>query len=154
METNNSIFQQTGINEAGLTHLNTTSKWTRFIGIIYAISGILVLAITGFLAANMDQVAQQLMEYNQMNETVMEFIQGGGKWLFILIMLVISFVIFINAYYLIFFRISFFAFVNTKEENQLTETFDHMGKYLMITTILSILSTISSIGMIIYTLMK
>jgi len=154
METNNSIFQQTGITEAGLTHLNTTSKWTRFIGIIYAISGILVLTITGFLAANMDQVAQQLMAYNQMNETVMEFIQGGGKWLFILIMLVISFVIFINAYYLIFFRISFFAFVNTKEETQLTEAFDHMGKYLMITTILSILSTISSIGMIIYTLMK
>lgn len=154
METNNSIFQQTGINEACIAHLSTTSKWTRFIGIIYAISGILVLAITGFLAANMDQVAQQLMEYNQMNETVMEFIQGGGKWLFILIMLVISFVIFINAFYLIFFRISFFAFITTKEENRLTETFDHMGKYLMITTILSILSTISSIGMIIYTLMK
>lgn len=154
MEQETSIFQTANLQEGSIEHLNTTSRWARFIGFVYLVLGILILITTIFLAANMDEIAQTLMQMNGMNETVIDFLQKGGKWLVTLAMTVMSAVIFVNAYFLIRFRSSFAAFLAAREETSLGNAFEQMSKYLMLTTILSVFSALSSLGMILFQLLK
>ncbi len=154
MENQDSIFQATAIDTMSTEHLGSTSKWTRFIGVMYTIFGILTLSTAILIIANVDEIAKILMQYNGISDSAMEFIQGAGKWLFLLIFLLISIVFFVNAFYLIKFGNSFHDFRLRQEESNLTKSFDYMGKYLMITTILSVVSTLSAIGMIIFSILK
>jgi len=154
MEQESTIFQSTALQESSIDHLNTTSRWARFIGVIYLVSGILILTITVFLAANMDEIAQTLMQMNGMNDTVIDFLQKGGKWLLALAMTVMSAVLFVNAYYLIRFRSTLVIFRTGRDETQLGNAFEQMSKFLLVTTILSVFSAISSVGMILFQLLK
>ena len=154
MEPSQSIFEHELFIDDSIEQVNITSKWTQFIGIVYGILGILILTMTVFMIINLDELAQILMKYNGMNEQVMELIRQWGVWLFGLAMLGMALVVFLNAYFLLRFRISFMRYAATQIESHFGDAFESVGKYFMVTTILSILSTLSSIGLIIYTIIR
>lgn len=134
--------------------LDTTSKWARFIGVFYAVMGVMMLIMFIFMISNMDELAQVIMNQIGMDQQVMDFISQWGKILFGLVMVAISLIIFLNAYFLIRFRNAFTLFKNGGNEIALGNAFDNMGKYFLLATILSILSAISSVGIIIYMAFK
>ena len=80
----------------------------------------------------------------------MDFVANWGKLLFGLVMVSISCIIFLNAYYLLQFRNSLVKFNVSGEEINLGSAFNHMGNFFLLATILSILSTISSVGLIVF----
>ena len=150
MEHTESLFEHSLLANESTEQLDSTSKWARFIGIVYAIVGIMMIIMFIFMISNMDELAQAIMNQIGMQQEVMDFLSQWGKVLFGLLMLGISLVIFLNAYLLIQFRNSFTKFNYSREQSNLGNVFDHIGKYFMLATILSVFSTISSIGIIIY----
>ena len=154
MEQSESLFDHELLANESTEQLDTTSKWTRFIGIVYLVIGIMMLVMFIFMITNMDELAQVIMNQIGMDQQVMDFISQWGKILFGLIMLGISIIIFLNAYYLLQIRSTFSKFTQTGNETHLGNSFDSIGKYFQLATILSILSTISSIGIIIFMALK
>lgn len=151
MEQTESLFEHELQAAESTEHLESISKWTRFIGIIYSITGVMMLILFIFMITQMDEMANTIMNSYGMNQQVMDFIANWGKVLFGLVMTVISLIIFLNAYFLIQFRNTFIKFKLDGQEANLGNAFNHMGNFFLLATILSILSTISSIGLIIYT---
>jgi hypothetical protein len=155
MEEDKSIlFTTLDIDSNSLEQLEVSSKWSRFIGSIYFAFGIMIVLMTVTMLINMNEMTQALMQINGMSDAVLEFIKGFGKWLFLLFMILMAGVMFINAYFLIKFKSSVFLFITNKQENELEHSFSHLANYLKITTILSIFSMLSSIIMIAYELLK
>jgi hypothetical protein len=150
MENTASLFEHELLSGEGNEQLESISKWTRFIGIVYAVTGIMMLILFIFMITQMDEMAQTIMNSYGMNQQVMDFVANWGKLLFGLVMVSISCIIFLNAYYLLQFRNSLVKFNVSGEEINLGSAFNHMGNFFLLATILSILSTISSVGLIVF----
>lgn len=135
-------------------HYDTTTKWTRFIGIIYILTGISLLALFILMITQMDEIAQLLMSYYGISQQVIDLIANWGKIIFGIIMAIIAFTFFINAYFLLQARSNYTQYRETKNESYLATSFENLGSYFVFSTILSIISTLSSIGLILFTLFK
>lgn len=144
-EQTNSIFETAEIDTSSVAQLQSTSRWSFFIGIIYIILAALMVLLTVVIYANLDEVVGVLSNASGISSEAMDFLTSSGKWVFLLMMIIVGFVLIINAVYLIRFRTSVRDFQLTNEEKQLTFAFEHLTKYLMITTILSVISIVLSI---------
>ncbi|MBL7765184.1 MAG: hypothetical protein JNJ58_03750 [Chitinophagaceae bacterium] len=147
----NSIFETAEVDTSSIAQLQSTSRWSFFIGIIYIILAALMVVLTVVIYANLDQVVNVLSSASGVSNEALEFLTANGKWVFLLMMLIVGFVLIINAIYLIRFRTSVRNFQLTNEEKQITFAFEHLTKYLMITTILSVISiALSVVAAVVY----
>lgn len=154
MEHSKSIFQPAAFTESHEAQLSSTTRWANFIGTLYLIFAGLMILLAVALVANMDSIARSLMEINGISEEVILFVQSGGKWLLLLFMLMVALVIFINGWLLVRFRGSFSHYQWDRKENFLADSFQFLSRFLMLSTILSVLSALSSVAMIIWQLLR
>ena len=152
MEHSESIFQPAAFTDNHEGQLSSTTRWANFIGILYLIFAGLSLLLTVALVANMDAIARSLMEINGMSQEVIDFVQSGGKWLLLVFMLMVALVMFFNGWLLVRFRGSFRTFQEGRKEHDLAGSFQFLSQFLMLTTVLSVLSALSSVAMIIWQL--
>ena len=145
METNDSIFQDSSIDSSGQTQLISTGKWAKFIGIVYLVLAALLFIMGILLFTNLEIIASQIMEVSGMSQEALAFMMGAGKWLFILMIILSSAILAFNGYFLVKFGKSSKQYSLTFSENQLADSFAHLSKYMMLTTVLSILSILFSI---------
>ena len=150
METNESILQSAGIDSSGQYLLGSAGKWAKFIGIAYLVMAVLLLITTILLFASMDAIADMFMNINGISPEALAFMMGAGKWLFILLMGFSFFVLLLNGFLLVKFGASSKTYTTTFNEESLSNTFLHLGRYMMLTTVLSVVSTISSIIAFLY----
>jgi len=151
MESQESILQSAAnIDFSGQYELGSAGKWGRFIGIAYLSMAGLLLITTIMLFASMDAIADMFMNINGISPEALAFMMGAGKWLFILLMGFSFFVLVLNGFLLAKFGSSSKTYTTTLDEESLSNTFLHLGRYLMLTTVLSIVSTISSIIAFLY----
>lgn len=154
MEQNDSILQLSDIDSSGQYQLNSSGRWAKFVGIVYLVIAGLMLLTTIVLFANLDLIASSLMDVYGMSNEALDFMMGAGKWIFALFMAISVFILFLNGFFLIRFGTSTGKYIKTYSETELENSFHHLTQYLMLTTILSILSTIFSLVAIAYYLIK
>jgi hypothetical protein len=154
MENNKSILQVTDFDSSGQNQLNNSGKWAKFIGIVYLFIATLLLLIAILVLANLDLIAAYIMDINGMSIEALEFMMGAGKWLFTLMMAFSCFILFLNGFFLVKFGGATKSYATTYTEDALTGSFHHLGRYLMLTTILSIVSTVFSVAAIVYYMIK
>lgn len=150
MEHSESIFKPAAFNENHEAQLSATTRWANFIGKLYLIFAGLSILLAVALVANMDTIARSLMEINGISQEVIDFVQSGGKWLLLVFMLMVSLVIFFNGWLLVCFRGSFRNYQQNRKENFLTDSFQFLSRFLMLSTVLSVLSALSSVAMFIW----
>jgi hypothetical protein len=114
----------------------------------------LIVLISFLLLLNLGFIANAFMDINGMSPESLHFMMGAGKWLFTLMMGLSALVLVLNGYYLVKFGRSAKLHSLHQGEVSLSDAFVHLGKYLMITAILSLLSTISTIAAIFYYVIK
>jgi hypothetical protein len=154
MENNESILQTTNIDSSGQYQLVNSGKWAKFIGIVYLVIAVLMLLIAILVFANLDLIATSLMNINGMSQEALEFMMGAGKWLFALMMALSCFILFLNGFFLVKYGSATKSYSFSFGEEALSGSFYHLSRYLMLTTVLSIFSTIFSIAAIAYYIMK
>ncbi len=154
MENNESILQVTNIDSSGQFQLVNSGKWAKFIGIVYLVIAALMLLIAILVFANLDLIANSLMNINGMSQEALAFMLGAGKWLFALMMALSCFILFLNGFFLVKFGAATKSYFIAYAEDTLSDSFHHLGRYLMLTTVLSILSTVFSVAAIAYYLIK
>lgn len=144
MENNTSFLQQIELDSIGAEQIKSSGKWAKFIGIVFIVMASLFLLMFIGIFANIEMIVERMMDYGGMSEQALAFIAGGGKYLLVVLFLIIIAVFVINAVYLIKFRNASENYFLTGNETELGESFNNLGKYFMITTILGIASTIIS----------
>ena len=154
MENYESNLQNTTIDSLGQYQLVNTGKWAKFIGIVYLVIASLIILIAIFVFANLDLIATTLMDINGMSQEALEFMKGAGKWLFGLMMALSCFTSFLNGFFLVKYGGATRAYSMSNSEETLASSFDHLGRYLMLTTTLSIISTVFSVVAIAYYFLK
>ncbi len=130
--------------------LASSGKWSKFIGISYLVMAGLILLITVLLFANLDMIANEFMNISGISQESLDFMMGAGKWIFALLMAISCFIMTLNGYFLVKFGISTNKFVMFQDEKNLSESFISLGRYLMLTTILSVFSTCTSVLAFLY----
>ena len=146
MEAQESILKEIVVDSSGAEQLKTAGRWARFIGIFFISMGSLVLLSSLFLFFSIDYFQEDLMQLNGMSESSFEFLSSYGKWILLLMMLIVVGVIVFNAYSLIKFSQNNNHFWHTRKEMHLSNSFYHLNNYLKITVILGIISVIISLA--------
>ena len=131
-------------------NLKSAGHWANFIGIVFLVMAILVLAINIFVFTNLNEIANQFMHLNGMSEQSLNFIHGAGKWLFTFIMLIIAAVMGINSFFLIRFYRKSNKFYISEVEQDLQQCLHSLSQYLFISTILGIFSMIITLMAILF----
>jgi hypothetical protein len=156
LEQTNSILSSSELDSAGIHELNYAGKWSKFIGIVYIVSSVLVfLTMAGmFIAfeylADINEIADYGRNLYGISDEAMSFLLGAGKWLFIIMTLITSAVLFRNGYLLLKFETSSRSYFFSNQEEYLVHSFRYLTRYFMITVALSLFSTITTIVAIIY----
>ena len=150
IDSNESILQLVNIDSSGRNLLESSGKWAKFIGITYLTMAGLLLVITVLLFANLDLIANAFMNVNGMSQASLDFMMGAGKWLFVLVTLLSFCVMFLNGYFLVKFGISSKNYSHTYNESALSYSFIFLSRYLILTTVLSVVSTVSSVLAFLY----
>ena len=151
MDNNTSILQQVEIDSSGTELIKSSGKWAKFIGIVFIVMAALFLLMGIAIFANIDLLTERMMDYGRMSDQALAFIAGGGKYLFVLLLLIIIGVFVVNAVYLIRFRNASENYFLTGNEDELGASFENLSKYFLITTILGVASTIISFIAVIVT---
>ena len=154
MEQNNAMPNNSLPIEDQFAELQTAGKWSFFIGIVYLVFSGLVF-LTGILVfGNVDYIVSALMNVNGIGESAMQFMLGAGKWMFILFILICSCVLVLNGILLVRFGKSCSYYFFHKETKSLPSVFYHAGNYFLLTTILSIISSLFTLALIIFYMLK
>lgn len=140
MTSGETFFDQFIHSLEGKNPLQTSGRWARFIGIVFIMLSLITLLTFILILAQEDKIAASLMEINHMSSESLEFIRGGGKWLFGIMIFAAVSVMLINAYWLIRFSFSSKNYIQQGNELELQRSFEFLNKYLRITVILGILS--------------
>ena len=146
MEQLSDILPELQLDSSGQEQLAGAGRWARFIGVVYLVMAILTLSVTLLLLLNLNFIANMLMEANGISQESIEFIMGAGKWIFALFMLLSVFIMGLNGYFLLHFG------KHSKQAGELPlqKTYYFLGRYLMLNTILSAVSTFFSIMAFLY----
>ena len=150
MENHESIIQEFTIDSSGQAHLFSAGRWAKFIGIIYLIMAGFSVLITILLFANLDHIADTLMDINGMSQEALDFMMGAGKWIFLFCMILSCLILVMNGLFLVNFGTNSGKYFHTQDENRLLKSFSYLGRYLMLTTILSTISTVFSVVAFLY----
>ncbi len=130
--------------------LKSAGNWARFIGVVFIIFALFALGILIFIFTNLSDLANQFMQLNGMSDQAMEFILGAGKWIFAFFMIIIASVLLVNAYYLINFQRKGASLYTFKQEINIQVSLHFLSRYLFISTLLGVLSTLLSLIAILY----
>jgi hypothetical protein len=154
MEQNETVFQAITIDSSGQGLLQSSGKWARFIGLVYLILAALLILITILLIANLQTIADAFMHLNGISNESMAFMMGAGKWLFAMSMALSTFILALNGLFLVRYGMSTKQYALHMAEVALENSFQHLSNYLILTTLLSVLSTVMTIAAIVFYLIR
>lgn len=144
MDQQSSFLHQNEIDQTGQSLLQTSGKWSNFIGIVYVIMAILMLLLCVGVYISADELVSRIRELAGLSNEAYEFITGAGKVIFLILSLIMVSVITLNGVYLIQFKNKISTFVISGEEHSLRDGFSQLKKYFTLTTILGAISMLIS----------
>ncbi|MBK7762921.1 MAG: hypothetical protein IPI46_06055 [Bacteroidetes bacterium] len=143
-------FTDISTESAKHNELQSSGAWAKFIGIVYVLSAAMVLILIVLVIANLEMLAQKLIVLNGLSESTLLFLMGAGKWLFTFIMLVSGSVFFLNGFFLLKFGNSTKQYLASLHTEYIAKAFHYLGRYMMLTAVLSVLSTVLSLAALLF----
>lgn len=145
-----SVLTDPSIDTTQYNALKGSGAWAKFIGIVYLLSAAMLFLIIILVIANLEMLVHKLIVLNGLSESTLFFLMGAGKWLFTCIMSISGLVFFLNGFLLLKFGNASNHFIITKQSELMENAFQYLGRYMMLTAVLSVLSTVISIAALLF----
>ncbi len=133
------------LETAGNDQLQSVSKWSRFIGVVFIIFGAVLAISIILLLANFEILMTQIMKLNGIDEDTISMLERGGKYFIAFALTLSSIILFVNGFLL--YRFGKLASIfHTKENiNILAESFGYLKQYIYFSFILASISAVLSL---------
>lgn len=152
MENNQSVLQNTELDDMATVQLEGIVRWAYFISIIFFILCGLTLVISVFLLANISSILPNLAQIFGWSQEVEDFILSQGMILGSIFILIGTAVLFLNGFFLLKFRNYSRQYALGGQETSLAMGFDNLYRYMMLSAIINGVSLISGVFSIIFIL--
>jgi len=154
MENNESILSNSSLDEMAAVQLEGTAKWAYFISVVFFILSGFALLLSLLLFANIETILPRLSQVFAISQEVEDFILNSGMILAIFGILIGTTLLFLNGFFLLKFRNHARAYSMNQDENHLNAGFDHLNRYLILSTMVNGISIVSTFVGIIFLFFK
>ena len=133
------------LDVAGKEQLQSISKWSRFIGIVFIIFGSILMLATVLLLANFEALMTEIIKLNGIDEEMIDMLEKGGKYFIAFALVLSSVILFINGFLLFRFGSNSSQYLGSQNEYSIIEAFSYLKKYIYFSFVLASISAILSL---------